>query len=94
MNSIKPSIYDYTKKELEEYSAEIEARGIARDKEKGIEPEAVAGFSLGEFPALYDSGVLSFEDTIKLVTERGKIMFRMEIALRWRGRWTAGWMRL
>ena len=25
-------------KELEEYSAEIEARGIARDKEKGIEP--------------------------------------------------------
>ena len=43
-------------------------------KSKGIESDVCAGFSLGEFPALYDSGVLSFEDTIKLVTQRGKIM--------------------
>ena len=34
---------------------------------KGIKPSAVMGFSLGEFPALYASGVLSFEDVIKIV---------------------------
>lgn len=43
-------------------------------KEKGIEPEAAMGFSLGEFPALYAAGVLSFEDLIKVVQVRGKIM--------------------
>ncbi len=43
-------------------------------KEKGITPSAAMGFSLGEFPALYISGVLSFEDVIKVVVQRGKIM--------------------
>lgn len=43
-------------------------------KEKGIEPSAAMGFSLGEFPALYAAGVLSFEDVIKVVRERGLIM--------------------
>lgn len=41
---------------------------------KGIKPDAVMGFSLGEFPALYAAGVLSFEDVIKVVAVRGKIM--------------------
>lgn len=43
-------------------------------EEKGILPSAAMGFSLGEFPALYASGVLSFEDVIKLVRQRGLIM--------------------
>ncbi len=43
-------------------------------KSKGIEPSAAMGFSLGEFPALYAAGVLSFEDVIKVVRERGLIM--------------------
>ena len=43
-------------------------------KEKGIVPSAAMGFSLGEFPALYAAGVLSFEDVIKVVRERGLIM--------------------
>lgn len=43
-------------------------------KVRGIEPDVCAGFSLGEFSALYGSGVLSMEDTIKLVWQRGKIM--------------------
>ena len=47
---------------------------IAVLKEKGIEPSAVMGFSLGEFPALYAAGVLSFEDVIKVVRQRGLIM--------------------
>lgn len=41
---------------------------------KGITPSAVMGFSLGEFPALYAAGVLSFEDVIKVVRKRGLIM--------------------
>lgn len=41
---------------------------------KGITPSAVMGFSLGEFPALYAAGVLSFEDVIKVVALRGQIM--------------------
>lgn len=43
-------------------------------KAKNIEPEMCAGFSLGEFAALCTAGVVSFEDTIKLVQQRGKIM--------------------
>lgn len=43
-------------------------------KEKNIEADICAGFSLGEFSALCTAGVLSFEDTIKLVAQRGKIM--------------------
>ncbi len=41
---------------------------------KGITPSAVMGFSLGEFPALYAAGVLSYEDVIKVVRARGLIM--------------------
>lgn len=41
---------------------------------KGIKPSAAMGFSLGEFPALYTAGVLSFEDVIKVVAKRGSIM--------------------
>lgn len=43
-------------------------------KTKGIEPDMCAGFSLGEYTALFASGVLSFEDTVKVVKQRGIIM--------------------
>ncbi len=47
---------------------------MAALKDKGIEPSSAMGFSLGEFPALYAAGVLSFEDLVKVVRERGLIM--------------------
>lgn len=47
---------------------------MAALKDKGIEPAAAMGFSLGEFPALYAAGVLSFESVIKVVRQRGLIM--------------------
>lgn len=40
----------------------------------GVEPGRVAGHSLGEYTALVASGALSFEDGVRLVTERGNAM--------------------
>ena len=61
---------------------------IAVLKEKGIEASAVMGFSLGEFPALYAAGVLSFEDVVKVVQKRGQIMQKVceEIAVESQGK--------
>jgi [acyl-carrier-protein] S-malonyltransferase len=42
----------------------------------GIEPDAVAGHSLGEFSALVVSGALSFEDGLRLVAKRAVAMQR------------------
>lgn len=42
--------------------------------DQGIEPDVVAGLSLGEFTALVAAGALSFEQAVKLVRLRGKYM--------------------
>ena len=42
----------------------------------GIVPDAVAGFSLGEIPALSFSGVLSAADAFRFVVRRGQSMSR------------------
>ena len=42
--------------------------------EKNILPDAVAGHSLGEYPALYAAGVLSLEDTFLTVKQRAFLM--------------------
>lgn len=43
-------------------------------KEKGIEAQISAGLSLGEYSALIYSGLLNFEEGIKLVQKRGEYM--------------------
>jgi [acyl-carrier-protein] S-malonyltransferase len=45
-------------------------------KERGIEPEGLAGFSLGEYTALYEAGVIPLEDLFPIVQARGRLMQR------------------
>ena len=42
--------------------------------EKGIKPDFVAGFSLGEIAAIAFAGMLSYEDAFKLVCKRAELM--------------------
>ncbi len=47
---------------------------LLRERVPGIQFEATAGLSLGEFTALAAAGAISFEDGIKIVRARGKFM--------------------
>lgn len=48
-------------------------------KEKGINPDFVAGHSLGEYSSLYAAGFLNEVDMLKLISARGKIMSEAKI---------------
>lgn len=50
-------------------------------KEKGIEPEGFAGFSLGEYSALYEAGIIALEDLFPIVKIRGELMEKAARAL-------------
>lgn len=52
----------------------LQAAILAILQEKGITPCAAAGFSLGEFSALYAAQVLDLETMTQIVLQRGKIM--------------------
>lgn len=43
-------------------------------EEHGVQPDVVAGHSLGEYSALVAAGALQFADAVRLVRERGRFM--------------------
>ena len=47
---------------------------VAVLRKHNIQPEISAGLSLGEYTALIEDGIFNFEDGVKLVQKRGKIM--------------------
>jgi [acyl-carrier-protein] S-malonyltransferase len=49
---------------------------LAAIEKEGIRPYVSAGHSLGEYSALNASGVVSREDTLRLVCKRGELMHR------------------
>lgn len=53
-----------------------EAAAHAALVEAGVEPELTAGFSAGEYGALYGAGVLGFEDALRLIMARAAHMQR------------------
>jgi [acyl-carrier-protein] S-malonyltransferase len=52
---------------------------LAAVEKEGIKPSFLAGHSLGEYSALCAGGVISREDTFKLVYKRGELMHRESI---------------
>jgi [acyl-carrier-protein] S-malonyltransferase len=50
-------------------------------REHAVRPDAVAGFSLGEFSALCEAGVVSVKDAIRIVRARGEIFERVSRSL-------------
>jgi [acyl-carrier-protein] S-malonyltransferase len=51
------------------------AAAMALIENRGIEPWAVAGHSLGEYSALVAARSLSLEDAVRAVRERGRLMY-------------------
>lgn len=47
---------------------------LEKVKELGVEPDYVAGHSLGEYSALVASNVITFQDAVKIVRKRGEYM--------------------
>ena len=52
----------------------VEAAILAVLKENGVQADAAAGLSLGEYGAHIAAGSLAFDDAVKLVRKRGKYM--------------------
>lgn len=68
---------DQTQKNTQQLQPAIFAVSLAAAaalKEAGIEPQAAAGLSLGEYGALCEAGVFSPEDGMRILARRGQIM--------------------
>jgi [acyl-carrier-protein] S-malonyltransferase len=52
----------------------VECAASASLHERGAVIQGAGGFSLGEWPALVEAGVLGFGEMIRLVAERGRLM--------------------
>src|SRR5438045_7338083 len=64
----QPAILTVSVAQLEALREKWDQEGVQ------IEPQYVAGHSLGEYTALVAAGSLNFEDALRLVWERGRLM--------------------
>jgi [acyl-carrier-protein] S-malonyltransferase len=55
-------------------AASVAALRVIQKQVSDWQPMCVAGHSMGEFSALVSAGALAFEDALKLVRERGRLM--------------------
>ena len=55
-------------------TASVAVYRVWQQKYPALKPEVMAGLSLGEYSALVCAGVLDFQDAVKLVELRGKLM--------------------
>jgi [acyl-carrier-protein] S-malonyltransferase len=68
---------DYVGEEAVPYQLSVFAGSVDllyRLREAGIEPDVVAGHSLGEYAAAHAAGSLGLTDGVRLVTERDRLM--------------------
>ncbi len=61
--------------------ATIQAASTLLLKEKGVESDITAGFSLGEIAAYWEGGILSTEEFFKVISLRGKIMQEQSVVI-------------
>ena len=59
------------------FTVSAAALAALKSKMRDMKPAFVAGHSLGEYAAVYASGALDFENTLKLVAARGRIMAKI-----------------
>jgi len=77
---LKALIFDGTEDELKQTRntqvalALVECAASACLRDRGFAFDGAAGFSLGEYPALVETGVLDFGSMMRLVAERGRLM--------------------
>lgn len=77
---LRKLIFEGSEDELKQTSntqiamAVVEAAAALSAREHAIIPLGCAGFSVGEWPALAEAGVVSLSDMFRLVAERGRLM--------------------
>jgi [acyl-carrier-protein] S-malonyltransferase len=75
--SIANIMFDGSEEELKQTKVTQPAiflHSVIMAKEHNLQPDMVAGHSLGEFSALVTAGALSFEDGLSLVSQRAQAM--------------------
>jgi [acyl-carrier-protein] S-malonyltransferase len=78
--SLKKLLFEGSEEELKQTrntQIAVALAGVASAicaREHGVHPDGCAGFSVGEWPALAEAGVVSYEDMFRLVAERGRLM--------------------